>query len=59
MSVLPNMTFTYPELANLILRLSVGWVFIYHGTQKLFGAFGGAGRGRLCKMVIRATSSLS
>lgn len=43
MSLLPNMTFTYPEMANLILRVSVGWIFIYHGVQKLFGGFGGPG----------------
>ena len=43
MSVFPNINFTYPEMAKLILRLSVGWVFIYHGSQKLFGGFGGPG----------------
>ena len=43
MSLFPKMTFTYPEMAHLILRLSVGWVFIYHGLQKLFGVFGGPG----------------
>ena len=43
MSILPSMSFTYPGLANLILRISVGWVFIYHGSQKLFGVFGGPG----------------
>ena len=27
----------------LVMRLILGWVFIYHGSQKLFGAFGGYG----------------
>jgi putative oxidoreductase len=31
------------SLGLLILRLALGWVFIYHGSQKLFGAFGGTG----------------
>ena len=43
MIVLPNLTFTYPAIASLILRVSVGWVFIYHGLQKSFGLFGGSG----------------
>ncbi|WP_432797382.1 DoxX family protein [Poriferisphaera sp. WC338] len=30
-------------LGPLLLRLMVGWVFIYHGTQKLFGWFDGPG----------------
>ncbi len=43
MRLIPDINFTYPKIANLILRLSVGWVFIYHGAQKSFGAFGGPG----------------
>ncbi len=31
------------SLALLILRLVLGWTFIFHGSQKLFGAFSGSG----------------
>ncbi len=31
------------NFARLILRTSVGGLFIGHGTQKLFGWFGGHG----------------
>jgi putative oxidoreductase len=31
------------SIALLLLRLFLGWAFIYHGSQKLFGAFGGKG----------------
>ena len=31
------------RLAVLILRLSLGFVFVMHGSQKLLGAFGGGG----------------
>jgi putative oxidoreductase len=31
------------DLALLIVRLVVGLLFVAHGSQKLFGAFGGAG----------------
>lgn len=31
------------KIARLLLRLSVGGLFVGHGTQKLFGWFGGGG----------------
>ncbi len=31
------------ELAPLVLRIALGVIFIVHGSQKLFGAFGGHG----------------
>ncbi len=41
----PNLklNFSYPDVAQLILRVIVGVVFVFHGAQKLFGAFGGPG----------------
>ena len=51
--MLPKMTFTYPELSNLLLRVSVGTVFIYHGAQKLFGAFGGPGISGFTQFMIK------
>lgn len=32
-----------PDLGLLIMRLGVGAVGVFHGSQKLFGAFGGPG----------------
>jgi putative oxidoreductase len=32
------------KIGRLLLRLAVGGFFIGHGTQKLFGWFGGHGR---------------
>ncbi|MGH3918397.1 MAG: DoxX family protein [Gammaproteobacteria bacterium] len=32
-----------PDVALLLLRAMIGVVFIAHGSQKLFGAFGGGG----------------
>lgn len=31
------------DLGLLLIRVMVGLVFVYHGAQKLFGAFGGPG----------------
>lgn len=31
------------SIALLLVRLILGWVFVYTGSQKLFGAFGGMG----------------
>lgn len=34
---------THPELALFIIRLMLGSTFILHGSQKVFGLFGGPG----------------
>ena len=31
------------DVALLLIRAMLGVVFVYHGSQKLFGAFGGGG----------------
>ncbi len=31
------------DFVLMVFRIVLGWVFIYHGAQKLFGAFGGGG----------------
>ncbi|MCU1362732.1 MAG: DoxX [Acidimicrobiaceae bacterium] len=31
------------DLALLIVRICLAWIFVYHGASTLFGAFGGAG----------------
>ncbi len=31
------------DLALLIARIALSWIFIFHGASTLFGAFGGAG----------------
>ena len=32
-----------PDTASIVLRIVVGVTFVMHGSQKVFGAFGGAG----------------
>jgi len=39
-----NLSFS-TSVAMLLLRLMLGWVFVYAGSGKLFGAFGGIGMG--------------
>lgn len=31
------------DYATLLIRVALGWVFIYHGAQKVFGVWGGGG----------------
>src|SRR3712207_2500744 len=38
-----NKLFRRSDVALLLLRAMIGVVFIAHGSQKLFGAFGGGG----------------
>jgi putative oxidoreductase len=37
------------SVALLLLRLALGWTFIYHGSQKAFGWFGGPGMAGFAK----------
>lgn len=32
-----------PDLASLVVRLALAWIFLYYGASKLFGAFPGSG----------------
>ena len=41
------------RLAVLILRLYLGFVFVMHGSQKLLGAFGGAGVSGVASMLAK------
>jgi putative oxidoreductase len=38
-----KLTATFSNLSKLLLRLAAGTSFVFHGSQKLFGAFGGLG----------------
>jgi putative oxidoreductase len=38
-----GLLFPRSDVASLLLRVMIGVVFIAHGAQKLFGAFGGGG----------------
>ena len=38
-----KLTATFPDLSKLLLRLGAGASFIFHGSQKLFGGYGGSG----------------
>ena len=39
------------SVALLMLRLALGWTFIFHGSQKLFGCFGGPGIENFAQMM--------
>ena len=43
MNVLTHLRTLRPDLSLLLLRAVTGLVFAFHGSQKLFGAFGGPG----------------
>ena len=42
---------TAVDLALLVVRVIVGIIFVAHGAQKLFGAFGGPGLAEVVKMM--------
>jgi len=42
---------TSVDWALLVVRIVVGVIFIAHGSQKLFGAFGGPGMGPVIQML--------
>lgn len=44
-------TATATDWGLLFLRLAVGLIFMVHGSQKLFGAFGGPGLANVVKMM--------
>lgn len=39
------------DVALLVVRAIVGFIFVMHGSQKLFGAFGGPGLGGVVRMM--------
>lgn len=39
----PTLTRNLNDTGLLAMRLMIGWVFVFHGAQKLFGWFGGHG----------------
>jgi putative oxidoreductase len=45
-----NTTFA-TSVALLLLRLALGWIFIYAGAQKAFGAFGGVGIDKIAQFL--------
>src|SRR5215475_12145448 len=42
---------TAVDLSLLILRVAVGVIFMAHGSQKLFGAFGGMGMAKTVELM--------
>jgi putative oxidoreductase len=42
---------TYPSWSHLVVRLALGVVFFAHGSQKVFGWFGGHGLGGTVRML--------
>ncbi len=46
-----KLTATFPDLSKLLLRFGAGSSFIFHGSQKLFGAFGGSGMEGFIKFI--------
>ena len=39
------------DLGLLLIRGMVGWIFVYHGSQKLFSWFGGKGMGGITESI--------
>ena len=44
--MLRRITSTYKTWATVPIRIALGMIFIAHGAQKVFGAFGGSGLGK-------------
>jgi putative oxidoreductase len=42
---------TAVDVALLVARVAVGVIFVAHGSQKLFGAFGGPGLSKMAEMM--------
>ncbi len=47
----PSGSLALAPAAHVLLRVAVGLLFMEHGLQKLFGAFGGVGPGGTVKLV--------